>query len=214
MSDQYILSLNPLVYVIDDFASQAFCDAAIDIGSDNQQLAKVLNEKGESTQNDRRTNTQAIIDTWAHPILAEYVTKVSKLVRLPVENTEETFILRYEGDQQFKPHKDAFPLEAKGRARLAEGGQRLFTSICYLNSVDQGGETEFPELKLIIRPKTGRLLIFGNTLLGTNAPHPHSTHAGRPCKSGSKWAMTHWWREFTYQEHRSFPAETRPAKTV
>ena len=94
MSDLLLLNLNPLVCVIDDFADPSFCEAAIEIGSVHQKPAKVLSEDGQSIQNNRRTNTQAVIDTWEHPVLSDYVPRVSKLVRLPVENTEETFILR------------------------------------------------------------------------------------------------------------------------
>ncbi len=37
---------------------------------------------------------------------------------------------------------------------------RIFGVIIYLNDVEEGGETEFPELNIKIKPKKGRVLIF------------------------------------------------------
>ena len=44
-----------------------------------------------------------------------------------------------------------------------DGGQRLFSAMVYLNTVERGGGTGFPELGLSVQPEPGRLLIFANT---------------------------------------------------
>ena len=51
----------------------------------------------------------------------------------------------------FKPHIDQ------------QGGgteKRLFGVLIYLNDVDEGGETEFPEWNISVSPKKGRVLLF------------------------------------------------------
>ena len=33
------------------------------------------------------------------------------------------------------------------------GGQRLWTALCYLNDVEEGGETRFTKLNIAVKPK-------------------------------------------------------------
>ena len=97
---------------------------------------------------------------------------------------------------------------------MAAGGQRLFTTLCYLNDLDAGGETEFPELKIKVKPKLGRVLIFGNTRLGTTEGHPHSIHSGRTVEGENvKYAMSIWWRQLAYHVQRDYPAEPGEVRT-
>ena len=58
----------------------------------------------------------------------------------------------------------------------------------YLNSVTEGGETEFLYQKRRIKPQQGRLLIFP-------AGFTH-THRGNPPLSGNKYILTSWVEEF------------------
>ena len=39
-------------------------------------------------------------------------------------------------------------------------GQRTWTTMIYLNDVEEGGETNFPKLDVAIKPKCGRILLF------------------------------------------------------
>ncbi|MBY0417872.1 MAG: 2OG-Fe(II) oxygenase, partial [Pararheinheimera sp.] len=63
--------------------------------------------------------------------------------------------------------------------------------------VIDGGETEFPKLKIKIKAKQGSLLIFNNTYPNTNDVHVNSLHAGCPVIFGEKWAFNLWFREYT-----------------
>ena len=201
-----ILCANPLVAVYDDVFDAAACDALITLGTEGQKRAQVMTALS-ATQSENRTNTQSVIDQWSDPIATEVCTRISALVRIPPENCESAKILRYEGDQQFKQHVDAYsPILPASGEQLSHGGQRLFTTLCYLNEVE-GGETEFPALKISVKPKPGRVLLFSNTIPGTIEVHPHSAHAGRPVESGVKWVMSLWWREHIYHVPRSYPAE-------
>jgi len=58
----------------------------------------------------------------------------------------------------------------------------------YLNTVSEGGETEFLYLHRRIKPLQGRLLIFP-------ASFTH-THRGNPPLSGDKYILTSWLEEF------------------
>lgn len=209
-----VLCLNPLVAVVDDVFDKALADRIIAFGQDKLDRAKVVNRKGGGKTDESRTNDAAVIDQWADEALTGLITTISSFVRLPPENSEPSQLLRYQGEQKFDPHNDAFGNNAGGREFLAHGGQRLFTTICYLNDVEKGGETEFPHLKLQIAPKLGRVLIFGNTRLGTAQQHPHALHGGRAVEAGEKLALSIWWRQLAYHVQRDYPEEAGDTRTI
>lgn len=200
-----VYCLNPLVAVIDGCFSAETAAAIIEMGRDNLERASVVDRAGGSEIHDARTNSLAKVDQWADPLLTEIGTTISNLVHLPPENSEPAQILHYIGDQKYDAHNDSFDRSPGGMEMLARGGQRLFTSICYLNDVEEGGSTDFPKLKLSVKPKLGRILIFGNTRLGTAEGHPHSIHTGTSVTKGEKWAMTMWWRQLAYHVQRDYP---------
>jgi hypothetical protein len=65
---------------------------------------------------------------------------------------------------------------------------RKLVTMLYLNSVEEGGETEFLYLHRRIQPVQGRLLIFP-------AGFTH-THRGNPPLRGEKYILTSWLEEF------------------
>jgi hypothetical protein len=65
---------------------------------------------------------------------------------------------------------------------------RKLATMLYLNTVEEGGETEFLYQKRRIQPRQGRLLIFP-------ASFTH-THRGNPPLSGDKFILTSWLEEF------------------
>ncbi|NBD28934.1 MAG: hypothetical protein GVY31_02705 [Alphaproteobacteria bacterium] len=208
------LCANPLVCVLDDVFDDATAKAIISAGQHSQTRAKVQGAYG-NREHDGRTNTQALIDQWSLPEAREVCERISDIVRLPPEHCETAKILRYEGDQKFDLHSDAYDDIMPGSIEaLQAGGQRLFTTLCYLNAPEGGGETEFPKLKLSVQPRPGRVLLFSNTIPGTNAPHPHALHAGRSITGGVKWVMSLWWRERLYHVPRDYPEESGEMRRV
>ncbi len=200
------LCLNPLVVVADNVFNQTIAEQIIANGSPKLQRAAVVSDKGDRVD-DSRTNSAAYLSQVEDRVLWDFATLLGSIVRLPVENAEPCQLLHYTGPQEFRPHSDGFDTGGpKGAEHLSRGGQRLFTTICYLNNVEAGGETEFPDLKIRVAPKLGRVLVFGNTVLGSNDRHPHSLHAGVAVTAGEKWALTFWWRERPYTVPRDYPA--------
>jgi hypothetical protein len=59
---------------------------------------------------------------------------------------------------------------------------RYLVLLWYLNDVQEGGETRFPQLGISVRPQTGRLLIF--------PPYWMYQHEGVPPKSGDKFILS------------------------
>ena len=95
---------------------------------------------------------------------------------------------------------------------MAKGGQRMVTCLLYLNDVEEGGGTPFPNLDMEIRAKKGRMVLFHNCHEGSTVRHPDSLHGGMPVLKGEKWACNLWFRELEYQALETVPTE--PADTT
>jgi prolyl 4-hydroxylase len=80
---------------------------------------------------------------------------VENITGIPDDNSEYWQLLKYEEGQYYKVHHDfiSFHLE---RAQ----GVRIFTVFLYLNDVEEGGGTHFPQLSITVQPKRGRVVIW------------------------------------------------------
>ena len=84
--------------------------------------------------------------------------------------------------RSYKPNEGFFVEHTDQHA----GGSinRIFAIIMYLNTVDEGGETEFPQHNIKIKPEKGQVLLFpGNYLF---------PHKGNMPISNSKYIATSW----------------------
>jgi len=101
---------------------------------------------------------------------------------------------RYLPGQQFQPHNDWFYTSEKyWQGEKTRGGQRSWTTMAYLNTVEAGGATQFTELGFQIEPKPGVLLIWNNAL-PDGRPNESTMHAGMPVLKGAKYVITKWYR--------------------
>lgn len=101
---------------------------------------------------------------------------------------------RYRTGEYFHEHYDWFDTQADyWQHERRAGGQRSWTAMLYLNSVDEGGETHFPTLGLRFLPRPGTVLIWNNAL-PDGTPNPATLHAARPVKQGEKYILTKWYR--------------------
>jgi prolyl 4-hydroxylase len=101
---------------------------------------------------------------------------------------------RYLPGQQFQAHCDWFPDNtAYWEVEKTRGGQRSITAMAYLNDVEEGGATAFPQLGISVDPKPGALLIWNNAD-PDGLPNPYTIHAGTPVVRGAKYIITKWYR--------------------
>lgn len=115
---------------------------------------------------------------------------------MPIRNAEQYQVVYYKAGAEYKPHYDSFDYDAEeGKKNWEPGGQRMLTALAYLNDVDEGGGTGFPNLGVEIEAKKGDVLVFHNTPPDSNKIHPKSLHAGLPVIAGEKWAINLWFRE-------------------
>jgi prolyl 4-hydroxylase len=119
-------------------------------------------------------------------------------MNLPVENGEGLQILHYHTGGQYTPHYDYFaPSDPGSATHIANGGQRVSSLVMYLNDVEDGGATVFPELRLTVGPKKGSGVYF-EYCNSRNELDPLSLHGGTPVLKGEKWVATKWMRQGRY----------------
>jgi len=86
---------------------------------------------------------------------------------------EHYSLLKYKKGQEYKTHYDG-----------SAGSGRAISAICYLNDDYEGGEIEFPEFKVKIKPEAGMLILFPS-----NFAYKHTAY---PVTSGTKYALVTW----------------------
>ena len=190
---------DPILYVVDDFLSHDECDAFIEASKGKLQPSTVISSD-KHIQHESRTSENCWIEHDANDIVHEVSKRFSILVQMPIRNAEQYQLVYYKKGAQYKPHFDSFDYETEdGKKYWEPGGQRMITVIAYLNDVEEGGETGFPELGINIPPKKGDAVVFHNTLPNDAATHPkinpRSLHGGMPVIKGEKWMVNLWFRE-------------------
>jgi prolyl 4-hydroxylase len=95
----------------------------------------------------------------------------------------------------YRVHHDAFhhgTLEHEKFVRPS--GNRTWSAMIYLNTVTEGGETLFPSLGVLIKPKAGELVAWMN-LTKDFIPHAQFIHSAQPPDNQPKYIVTQWFRE-------------------
>jgi hypothetical protein len=82
-------------------------------------------------------------------------------------------LLKYSPGEEYKAHYD-------GNTEIG----RAISAICYLNDDYEGGEIEFTNFKVKIKPPAGSLILFPSNYA--------YTHIAHPIKSGVKYALVTW----------------------
>jgi len=187
---------SPQVTVIEHLLSSEECDALIALS--RPKLAR-------STTIDRATGAEEVIQDRSsegtyfmraeNPLVTRIERRLAELTSYPVENGEGLQILHYGVGAEYKPHFDFFEPEYAGSAgHLEKGGQRVSTTILYLNDVEAGGATIFPAISLEVSARKGAAVYFSYFQAG-GVPDRLTLHGGTPVSSGEKWIATKWVRE-------------------
>ncbi|WP_260926583.1 prolyl hydroxylase family protein [Novosphingobium sp. 9] len=133
--------------------------------------------------------------------------RISELMGIDDAHSEMIQGQRYQVGQQYKPHHDYFHQgQAYWQQEAPRGGQRSWTAMLFLNTPEEGGETEFTKLGVAIPPVPGTLVIWNN--MGRDGkPNDRTIHAGTPVLRGVKHVLTKWyrldrWREINADKYR------------
>jgi prolyl 4-hydroxylase len=129
------------------------------------------------------------------PVVAEVERRITALVGINPPHGEPLQGQRYEVGQEFKAHTDYFEPSGADYARYCTvAGQRTWTVMVYLNTVDAGGATRFKAIDKIVQPEMGKLLAWNN-LRVNGTPNPSTLHHAMKVRAGTKYVITKWFRE-------------------
>lgn len=179
------------VFRIPNFLTAEECKALIELGE------PLLGDSTLTTQEpDQEFRTSQTAHLWpTSSLVLDIDAKISRHLHIDPVLGEVTQAQRYLPGQQFKRHTDYFSPKNSEYARYAgERGQRTWTFMIYLNTVEAGGATEFPLLDFKQSAETGMALAWRN-LLADGQGNPNTLHAGLPVEQGVKWVITKWFRQ-------------------
>jgi len=173
------------------FLDDATCErlvATIDAGSRPSTLLTDKSPQGF------RTSSSCDMDRNA-PEVAAIDRGIAAFLGIDPANGETMQGQRYQPGQQFRAHHDWFHEGESYWARMkAQGGQRTWTAMIYLNDVEEGGATWFPQAGIKVAPAKGLLLAWNN-MLPDGSPNLATLHEGMPVIEGTKYIVTKWFRE-------------------
>ena len=202
-----VISNNPYIYYIDDFVTDEECDFIINKSKDNMKKANVAYSSEEeykkitSSNYSGRTNDSHWIDHHDYPTMLQLCKRISKKISCNYHDFENFQVIRYKECQSYNYHHDAWDRNDKDcyEKYCSELGNRKTTVLCYLNDVEEGGETGFDMLSdgppTLIKPKKGRIVVFYN-LNDDGSLNMKTRHSGLPIIKGEKWAFNLWLRDY------------------
>lgn len=193
---------NYCIFEIEDFLPTHVCDKLVSMAdTKGVEASTIIDNRGDKVLDLFIRKSR---QTWLKDEEDEEVARISEcvanLTQLPVSHQEELQVVRYPSGGYYNAHFDAsfhpdvIPVMNKGC------GPRLYTVLIYLNDDFEGGETDFPEIGVTIKPKKGKAILFQN-IDECQDLIPESMHAGCPVTKGTKWIANKWVRILPFELH-------------
>lgn len=189
----------PMVAILHDVLSPDECAELIRRSADRLIRSTTINPAGGNYKVVAdRSSEGTCFARGADPFIDGLEQRLAELMGCPPEHGEGLQILHYGVGGEYRPHFDFFPPdEPGGVAAMAKGGQRVASLVMYLNAVDGGGATIFPELGLEVVPQVGAAVYF-EYCNSRGQLDPLTLHGGAPVTAGEKWIATKWVRQHSY----------------
>jgi prolyl 4-hydroxylase len=189
----------PALAVLANLLGHDECDALIALARPRLAPTRVIDPvTGQDVVAPYRSAEGVFFRPQETPLIAGIEKRIEHLTGVPLERGEGVQMVRYLPGAQSTPHFDfLLTTNPANLDSIERSGQRIGTLIMYLNDVEAGGETTFPEVGMTVVPRKGHAVYFeyGNQL---GQCDPASVHAGAPLLAGEKWIATKWLRARRY----------------
>ena len=183
------------VLKIDNFLSKEECENIIKVCTPHLRPSTITS--GEA---DFRTSKTSDMASMPSPeeikTTVDLDVKICNAMNIHPLHAEGSQFQYYQAGEFFKPHTDFFePGTAEYEEHAKELGQRTWTFMIFLNEPEQGGETEFMNIRnATITPKTGMALAWNN-LNQDGTVNRDTLHQGKMVSKGHKAIVTKWFRD-------------------
>lgn len=190
-------SIKDFIGVYDGYIPDEACDQAIELFNKYQEFNKIFSRfSSEGTTQDKKNDKQLFCSP---DVLTDHEFNVNKLKPLMVNFDvalrhyyTETNIKKYTAEDIITDHvkiQKTMPSQGYHMWHVEhnpgrEMEKRVLSYTIYLNTVEDGGETEFLYQSQRVKPIKGRIVIWP-------AGFPY-VHRGNPPLSGEKYIVTSW----------------------
>ena len=135
--------------------------------------------RSQSNANSRTSDALALNTESDYGLISNLVSRVCLITgHHPWKQFEAPVLTRYQPGAVFATHNDASPTLGSEWDDL--GGQRVVTSITYLNDCPNGGGTRFDRLGITVQPQRGMTLVFYPADATSLAADDRTRHESRP----------------------------------
>lgn len=193
------ITSSPGLYIVDDFLSSRECASLIRMAKHTTLNTGTVYDTGGTHDGKDKTQRDSLVCFFHNSkqqTLIGIEKRIEKLTKIPKNHGGGVQVAYYKKGGFFNPHLDS-----------SKNLKRVATILMYLNDVEDGGETQFPEIGISVIPKKGRAVLWYNY---KNFPHFNSTnhsyvtfpqkliqdertcHGGKPVRKGEKWIATKW----------------------
>ncbi len=199
--ERSIISSEPKIERISALLDPTECSHLAALAMPHLKPSQVVSDRPSGQLNAGRTSQGMNFHHGLRDLVVSHVIRrLCVIAGCEFRQTEALTVLMYIPGAEYRVHPDYFPVDSEaGRQQLDNGGQRIKTFVCYLNEVSGGGETEFPDLGIRVKPEPGTVVYFENAD-AAGKPYPQSRHAGLPVTAGTKWISTLWIRQSEHDQ--------------
>lgn len=202
MTRQTQLHEKPTVWSLHQVLDVMECSHLAVLSMPYLQPSKVISSTGDAQKISGRTSMGTNFPPYRSDfVVNNIVSKLCKIAGQTEDTAEYLALLKYGEGEEYRVHPDYFESSNPDlKTLLEQGGQRIKSIVCYLNTVEEGGATAFPDLGIVVTAKVGDGVFFENAIDEENV-YPESRHAGLAIKQGTKWIITLWFRQNNHRKH-------------
>jgi prolyl 4-hydroxylase len=186
----------PWMIILEKALSDEESERLIELGGGvgYERSADVGQQQADGTYstsvNSGRTSKNAwcVGDCYEDPVAKRIMERIENITGIPEANSENLQLLRYEKTQFYQTHNDFVPYQVERQC-----GPRIITFYMYLNDVEEGGATNFPNLNLTVTPKRGRAVMWPSVLNhDPNRQDSRTNHQAMKVIKGVKFGANAW----------------------
>jgi len=194
----------PWIITFEDFLTEDECEHLVKMGyksnyERSKDVGQILTDGSyDAVESLTRTSENAWCSERNNCRKDEVVRRIqdrmAKVTGIPAANSEDLQLLKYDVGQFYRPHHD-YIHHQKDR----QCGPRILTFFLYLSDVEEGGATNFVGLKMPVKPKLGRALLWPSVYdSDPMVKDPRTDHEAQDVVEGTKFGANAWIHMFDY----------------
>jgi len=179
------------MFTLPEFLSPDLCGRLMALIDTNRRPSTIADSDGDHYFRTSETCDLSPED----PAVIELETLLFELNGIDPAHGEPVQGQRYEVGQEFKAHTDYFEPSGRDFQKFCSvAGQRTWTFMAYLNTVEAGGATRFKVIDKMFQPQQGRLVAWNNRRPDGSC-NAATLHHAMKVRKGMKYVITKWYRE-------------------